>query len=431
MEPIEHIQQVKISECVIRNGFDLFDIVVIEPEFSKFNIINVILNIKDSNNLESNILDSNYYKIYGGSSLLQDEKLQLNTNLFVNNDIPFKLSYYHKILVCILNLTEEIVKKILNYTIEFKWYESNQLFIPNHFLGGYRMKWNSNLVYKIEPNENLDINLVFATGMLGLDKRVESYEENYDEDKKYYYYFDELKKIKLLNLSNIPPYNNSNQIYINKQINVYSEAKLVNYLTCNLTKLNQQNVVSETLKIPIQSIKLIPNELDVYESDNHLTWTSSPDAISNIYLLCDNTKYLIKNIILTLKTTKTNYRDDNPLNNNPNNIIINSKEEIFDLEFNLIDSGYKIAGLSSFLIIPTIGSFSIKLKIIFNSEHLKLNSIDELSELKPDNIDKLLPNDFWIKFDRYVFDAKPRIELAKNFNDYSEYPVIDLVEYYF
>lgn len=427
---MEYIQQIKISDCVLRNGFDLFDIVIFEPEFSKFNIKNVILTIKDSNNSESNILDSNHYKIYGGSSLLQDEKLQLNTNLFVNNDIPFKLSYYHKIIVCILNLTEEIVKQILDYTIEFKWYESNQLFIPNNFLGGYRMKWNVNSVYKIElePNDNSDLNLIFASGMLGLDKRVESYEENYDEDKKYYYYFDSLEKIKLLNLSNIPPYENSNQIYINEQINIYSEEKLLNYLTCNLTKLNLKNVVSETLKIPIQPIKLIQNELNDYESDNYLTWTSSPDAISNIYLLCDNTKYLIKNIILTLKTTKTSYRDDNPLNNNRNNIFIDSKEEIFDLEFNLIDSGYKIAGLSSFLVIPTVGSFSIKLKIIFNTKYPILNPFEELNS---DNIDKLLPNDFWIKFDRYVFDAKPRMELAKNLNNYSEYPVADLVEYCF
>ena len=145
-------------------------------------------------------------------------------------------------------------------------------------------------------------------------------------------------------------------------------------------------IVSERYKIPIQKLIKLNSNFQ-YKSINIIN--SSADAISNIYLLCDNLKYNVEKIILNLKTYDWG--------DNSHTFHIDT----FELEFAPNDLGYKVSGLNDFLVIPIISRFQVNLEIIFSTREEIIKSNDL-------NLDELFPIDFWIKLDRYFLEKEPR-----------------------
>ncbi len=415
---MEHTQQINILDCLIRNITGLFDLYIYDPEFAKSNVNTVSLCIKDSNNVESNILEDYDYKVYNNGSTLYYGKLKLNTHLFSYNNIPFSKMFNNKLYLCVFNLNKDIVEQIINYQIEFRWTEYFQ--IANNNNDFFEMDWKFNIhdeLSKEQPNK-----LRILGGLAGTTVNNEYFSKNFIESNMCIYSSDETNRYQIVNLTHIRNNSNTTDFY-NSELDVYSYEKLLSFTVMeagkckggypnnyddygnNLYKNKIFDIVSETYKIPIQKIIKLDNNFQ-YKSVNN--FNLNIDAVSNIYLLCNNSKYHVEKIILKLES----YEFIN------NNYIYNF--DTFDLEFVPNDFGYKVSGLSDFLIIPTIGTFIIILEITFSTQEEIYNSND---------LDKLFPIDFWIKLDRYCLNVDSRRNLARSKADYSEYPIVDLVDY--
>lgn len=428
---MEHIQQIKFSDYIERNCSGLFDIVILRPEFTKVNIKEVSLQLLDNDYLPSDKLENTQYNVYGGPSLIFSEKLKSNTHLFKYADIPFGELMYHKILFCLLNINKQTIEQIYDYTLEFKWVESTHVFVEYGWLG-YGIKWGFNYsdegnpgINEGEPEERVmgkcygpfEYTRNFRTlrigaGMIAPSAYYEKYSDDYIETNKNIYFIEEKRIYPLLNIAHTKPSDYSIG-FSDIPVDVYGQDKIVQLLKIVIPYNNPQNVnynwVSETYKIPIQKIKLLSesNPSNKFEFDLMKSYCGRPDAISNIHLLCDNTKYCIEKILFIAST--------------PSYKTVNN-EEVYDLEFELefdyTDYGYKVLGLSNLLVIPTICYSSYYFKVIFNtSNKFELNDIDSL-----------YPTDFFIKLDRYAINTNPRRWLAQKYNDYLEYPIAGLIE---
>ncbi len=411
---MEHTLQLNISDNIVRNHKGTFDIVFTNLEFQKFNIKNISLSLLNSDRVEFNLLDGNKYRFYAHSSLLYDGELKSNTHLFKYEDIPLSKVIYHKLIFVLLNIKKEIIEQIINYQIEFKWTESNKNFPDTGF--GYFMDWSCGLSeeYNLDINPNpLHLQLRFYAGLFATSKHFEFYTEKFIESSRNIFSYDETHLYQLINYNHIVKdnYINSTNFY-ESEIDIYSDNKLVKNLNHQNSivyddvnnKVKIYEVFSETFKVPIQKITKLENKFQ-YKSTNYL-WGFF-DGFSNIQLLCDNLKYNIEKITLIKKTISNN---------------LNINQDTFDLEFDLTDYGYKILGLSDFLIIPNLNSHTTILEITFNTQ-------EEIIILNSNNLDELFPIDFWIKLDRYCLYFDPRRFIAIRTNDYAEYPIIDLVDY--
>ncbi len=416
---MEHSSQNYILDNVVRNHSGTFDIILSNLEFQKFNIKNISLSLKNPDGVESDLLENCNYRIYTSSSLLFYGKFESNVNIFKYTNIPFSKLYLHKLVFVLLNINKETIEQILHYIIEFKWTESNNLFANNDFIG-FSMKWSFTKDTNSEVSENnqdTQLFIRFAAGMLGASEYFENYSENFIESNKNIYSSDETNVHQIINYNHLKDIGLIN--FYELELDVYSDGKLLKCLS-NQTEENKieeeskntnvkqkfYEAFSETYKIPIQKIIKLENNFE-YKSVNQL-WALS-DAFSNVCLLCDNSKYTVTNITLINKVV-TDFQNNIPIQT------VNT----FDLEFVLTDFGYKISGLSEFLIIPNILNHSVILEINFSTHEKIINS---------NNLDELFPIDFWIKLDRYCIDSIPRKKMFKDKDNYSEYPIVDLVDY--
>ncbi len=406
---MEHTSKLKISDCVVRNNYSTFDLVLTNLEFQKHNVKNVSLSVKNSDEVSCDLLEDNNYRVYAQGILLYDGKFTSGNHLFKYEDIPFSKIIFYNINIVFSNISEETIKKMLNYTIEVKWTESNIEFNSNDLhnindkdIGGYKMKWTTNL-----PTEDISNYLLILEGICGTSDYFESYSDNYIQSSKNICSSDETNQFELINFNNNINTNTLN--YYESEFDIYSNSKMIKYLVKEFKNQNNSEnklieAYSETYKIPIQKITVVDNLL--YTSTNYI-W-SGCDGISNIQLLCDNLKYKIVKITWM---TKTKFYD------NRNNLI--ERPNIYQLDFEPTDFGYKISGLDNFTIIPNVGGFiTSSINITFITQG---NIIDTI------NFDSTLPADFWIKLDRYTFDTNPRRNIAKDFYSYN--PTVDLTKY--
>ncbi len=418
---MQHTQQLNILDCVVRNISGTFDLYIFDPKFTRFNINIVSLCIKDSENIESNILENYNYKVYIAGAIIYNGKLKSNANLFSHENIPFTELYNQKLYLCITNINPDIIKQIINYKIEFKWAEFNFDFTGHNFDNNfYQMDWTLygagceqlstglDTINIADESTEQPVKLCFFDGLVGTSGTDEYYSENFINLNTHIYSSDQSNRYQLINLSHISD-NSDNSYLFNSEIDIYGCNKLVYLLvsSANFFKNKIFLIVSERYKIPIQKlIKLNSNYQ--YKSINIIN--SSADAISNIYLLCDNSKYNVEKIILNLKTYDWG--------DNSHTFHIDT----FELEFAPNDLGYKVSGLNNFLVIPIISRFQVNLEIIFSTREEIIKSNDL-------NLDELFPIDFWIKLDRYLLEKEPRRNLFNSRIDYSEYPIADLVDY--
>jgi hypothetical protein len=236
---MQHTQQINILDCVVRNISGTFDLYIFDPKFTRFNINIVSLCIKDSENIESNILENYNYKVYIAGAIIYNGKLKSNANLFSHENIPFTELYNQKLYLCITNIDPDIIKKIINYKIEFKWVEFNlQLAgynINNNF---YQMDWTLYGADCEQLSTSLDtinitdesteqaVKLGFFDGLVGTSRTDEHYSENFINSNTYIYSSDQSNRYQLINLSHISD-NSDNSYLFNSEIDIYGCNKLV------------------------------------------------------------------------------------------------------------------------------------------------------------------------------------------------------------
>ena len=444
-----------IRDIIKKNISDNFDILIYNPDFLQINLENAKVylygNHVDNTDNKLDLLDGLEYEILFSGSYVYQNIFKSGVNIFSKSNIPFSFNVFHKGFFIIYNLPNELVKKIYNYTLVIEYNLSIENFQHND---GYTMDWDSGI------NEtHLGINQFrFIGGMCGVSHNTSNnsgyisdnyYNQNHKiiaHDEDY-----ELNNYICLHLANLDESNNWVNGY-ESECNIYSIKKMLMMLIekkiPNL--LTGYETVSDNFKIPIWSGDFVKidnydvqdDTLNVLSNDktmksNMFKYTfndySKPDAISNIEFLCSNKKYIIKIIKIILCEQKKIINDNV---NNVNNFIINNHNNLnqvdyediyhkFDLEFDSTPNGYKILGLSNFLIIPTICSSNTKIEIEFELGNENISNVNNL-----DNLFDLNQIDFWLRYDRFCIDASPRRMLAQTFiiGD-EEYPIVDLTEY--
>ncbi len=424
---MEHTLQLNISDYIVRNYSGSFDIILTDLEFEKFNIKKLSLSLKNPDTNESDLLEDKVYRVYASGLLLYDGKFKSNTHLFKYEHIPFSKMYYNKIVFNLLNLSKETIKQIINYKIEFKWTESNEVFNPNCLTYGYKMKWSINLpneldyevINKVNNNMIEPLTLVFLSGMIGC-LCYEYYTENLIKSNIKIYSYDSTNKYQLLNINHIKEHEYLTNFY-ESEIDTLSVNKILTFFKEQSQKLSDNSVYSdkiyeiftETYKIPIEKLIKLKNNFK-YKSYNNLL--SNSDAFSNIHLLCDNSKYIVENITLVAKLIEFDSINKNP---------IKYQIDKLNLEFEPTDFGYKVLNLDNFSVIPNMQNNTTTLEITFSTQEeiIKLNNFNF-------NIDEYFPVDFWIKLDRYCLDTPLRRKMAINRSSESNYSIINLIDLY-
>lgn len=430
MDNNTHINEYIVKNHLIKNINLNWDIIIHKPEFLTKNISNVVFFLTNENGQKSLIFDGLLFRIIFNPQEIYVNLIKSDLNIFEYSDIPFEYIIYHEGFFVLENIPKEKIKLILDYKVNFIFTDSQILphYLPNVLPNEYIKQWNIG-IKENEPNKN---KLKILLGMVGCSYNSSQMDNNfYNQNHKIIYNSNNLTqnllKINYLNEKNnwVNEYENNFDIYsINNIINVLITKK--NSLICEFNQnlaigdFNQLNeyfeVISETLKIPINNI--CQKNTNVFISTN--TSLISTDGITNIIFLCDNNKYNILKISLDLKIKNVN------VNNNYNGD--NTENNIHELEFNVCEQGYIILGLSNFFIIPTMINISYTLIIEF-----EINNFNSSQDLILNNNNHILSNefdDFWIKYDRITMDTSVRNKLGKSKNDYVEYPIVDILDYY-
>lgn len=423
----------KIFDILEKNISDCFDILIFNPIFFTVNIENVQMYLLGEEGSLSNELDGLKYEIIISGSSIFYGIVSTGENLFKFGNIPFSYNIFHKALLIIYNLPNDIVKKILNYTIKFKY--NLDVNLPTYLTGQiptnpYEMKWNCG-IYETNEDKN---KLRFMGGMSGMsgmsfrpNHQTQYISDNYLENNKKIFYHDdnfENNKYLILNVSHLDNFNN----WVNdsnSECDVYSVNKLLDLIVHEKIPDGSDlfyTVISDTKKIPLWTGKFIRNDNDIIENKDKqiykykYSFYDKPDAISNIKFICDNNKYVFLDVRLFLS-------DIPKIGETVNGVAIYGDitfetEHEYELEFVPTEYGYVITGLNNFLIIPTINSIHTIIEIKFYLEN-KIN----------DNLLYENKTDFWIKYDRYIMDTVPRRNIAQDSLNWEEFPIIDLVEY--
>lgn len=429
-----------IKDIIKKNISDSFDILIYNPEFLTINLENAQLYLcekfdnKDISNNKLDLLDGLMYDILFAGKIVYQNIVKSENNLFTISNIPFGMNIFHKGVFIIYNLPNILVKKIQNYSLVFEYKLSTENFFFNNLLGGYEIDWNSGI------NEtHIGINKFrFLSGMCGVSHHSSNdctYISNayYDSNHKIFAHDEnfEFNNNIILHLDNLDSSNNWINGYLS-ECNVYCLNKILMIMLEKKTPIKNKNfeAVSDSIKIPIWLGDIFKQNQQNFYKYTYYDY-SKPDAISNIELLCVNTKYIVKNIKLTHSYTKNIIKtnDNNFINNGNNKLNRDDYEDIyytFDLEFDETPNGYKILGLSNFHVIPLLQSCVTKIEIEFvTGDEYNLNNFYNSDNLySPNQID------FWLKYDRYILDTKPRIKIGNIFCDYEEYPIIDLAEFF-
>jgi hypothetical protein len=454
MNDILHTTEYDIKNFLIKNIHLNYDIYIIKPEFLTKNISNAQFFLTDEFGNKSELLDNYIYKIVFKSSEIYTDTLKSNQDLFFYSDIPFEYIYYHIGCFILENIPTDIVKKILNYKINFIYTESQTLqhYLPIQSANPFSMKWNCG-IGEDKPEENM---LRIMCGMVGCTYNSKYIDENfYNRIHKFIYYSDNMEQ-NMLSLNYLD--NNNDWISgFEDEIEIYTIGK---YLYILATKQNQliqdfnnhiqnqnqnqnqnqiqiQNQLNESvnllscrLKIPINGICQNNDSNDdsgliKFISTNILY--SQADGLTNIMFLCDNNKYTINKVYLDRKLIKNKKTD-------MDEIIYEEIYEPYDMEFDKFEYGYKILGFGDFFLIPIISNHEVKIRIEFCVEknHINFDS-DNILFYDKSNHTNILSNlfdDFWIKYDGVLMGPKFRRALAQSEQDYDEYPIVNIMDYY-
>lgn len=404
----------KIKNYIVKNINLNYDIYISKPIFLTKNITNVKFSLVDNENNLSDLLENYIFDIIFASSIIYKNKFISNKDIFKYYNIPFELLIFHTGTLVIYDIPFELIKKILEYNIEITYGYFNY----NNMQYDFEMQWNIGLEEKNKDTNTLRI----MCGMIGCSKSNSLYDLDYNKNYIKNIYNNNNKNFGL-NISCIDK--EKNWIQYNK-FKSYSIDKIVYILSKeNNLENNFYDIVSETYKIPINKIKFINSNSNSdfkFNSFISSTFICCGDAIGNLKILCDNIKYKINKVSIIKYTIK----DINNINNK-----VEEKIEKFELEYDLFMNGYEILGMNDLFVIPTVAidKFIIEIEFNLNNTCLEINNcvLDDDNNIIFNKFN--LFDDFWIQIDRIVMNTNLRRNIAQSFNDYEEYPIIDISDY--
>ena len=393
-------EQYKISDVLINNSFETFNILIENPQFLQSYIFNVKFYLLDESGFESELLNLHLFKVIIGSPIYENILIS-DSDIFMNNNIPFSHAQLQNKIFIIYNISAELIKQIKFHTIKFIYTLSNEIYQDT-----FDISWNIGIHHE-EEDDNDDYNggykvknfLRFMGGFCGCSKTCEHYyidHDYYKKNKEIVVYDENYKTTKYYGIciNHLDLYNNwleNSQI----QCDIYSYQILLVILfnPDYKDKFDKYyNFCSDTIKISAN----FNDQMIVRLSYGQI------DGITNIFILCDNTKYLINeiNIIGEMKIKSTH--------DNIYEIVQHSQQ----LEFDLTNSGYKILGLSNFIILNTLKYQKISIQILF------------------DNSCQIISNDIFIKFTRIVMDTELRSNIARSNLEFDDDPTLNMIDYW-
>lgn len=406
---MEYTHEYNIADVIYKNPTETYDIFIYKPEFVSYNVKEVIFSLQDESGDISDLIDNFDYFIYCESSLLYKGKIEQNSNIFPVQDIPLSYIKYHTIMFVIKNIDTEFKTKIIDKKIVFRWTESNvypTLDPANPVLHQcINIKWNTGLEKDSEDNY-----LRITNNMVGTTLANYFIDEDYIEANSQLYTYNDTCKYLLFNVNHLDE-NYQYKPNSSNNFDYYCSGKLIELLLYKNKGIQFNSdlyvpIISETCKIQGEKItQIYPNtnaNLFKYQIRIPLIF-GGIDAISNIKLICDNSKYLVEKIYLIHTKCKV-------INNNYTYF-----EKTVDIEYKPETYGYKAIGMDNFLVSVTIFSKSCDVQIEFET---KTQLLDE--EL----------DDFAIVFDRICFDTVQRRNIGKNMDVIEEYYITDITDYY-
>ncbi len=402
---MEHTYSYNIQDLIIKNPFGQFDILIFNPEFIKYNIFEVKFNLQDNQGIVYELIDNLDYSIYN-SSLLFKGKTKSDTNIFSVQDIPLSYVKYHPIYMVIHNINLELKNNLVDKNLIFKWTESiayPQL-NPDDSHPDVEIQWNIGI-----ESDGFEYRLRIIQNHTGMNRKIyRQINEEYIKSSTELYVYNDSNKYLAFNINHLDEHNNYKpDAFAN--FDYYSGSNLLEELlrensTRHIDDPMHKGVISETCKItPTKYIELEQNNnLFRYRTRTTLCF-SYLDGLTNIKLICDNTKYLVKKINLhMIRTQKVN-----------NQII--QYESVDELEVKSEPYGYKVAGLDNYLVIITLCSLRTDIEIELDTGEKMFNK--ELDDLA-------------IIFNRMVFDQPIRRNLGKNLDYVEECYITDITDYY-
>jgi hypothetical protein len=441
-----HTNEYTIKNFLVKNINLNWDILIHKPEFLTKNISNVQFFLTDQNNCNSSILDNYLFKIVFNGSPIYTNYLKSNQDIFEYSDIPFEYIYYHQGVFILENIPKHIANSIMDYKINFIYSDSQtlQYFQANIQPISFEMKWNVGIKEE-KPNDN---KLRIMSGMIGcFYNSFYMEDEFYNQNHKIVFDSENLEhnivKINYLDEHNnwvsgyqneldVNTFSGSLNVLVSKKINLIQDFNKKNQnpnTNQGILPIVNENieVLAENFKIPLNGINFDNSNYAKFISTTLLSMPS--DGVSNIVLLCNNNKYTINKIYLDLVMI-TYKKMDNGDN------IYEETTNTYEMEFDINESeseheqGYKILGMSDFFVIPTIINNKTYLRIEFETNNLDLDFDTVLIFDDNNNILSDLFDDFWIKFDRLLMNTDVRKKLAQSSQDYEEYPIVNILEYY-
>ncbi len=401
---MEHTQTFSVQDILLLNPSELYDILIFNPEFVKFNVKEVKFSLQDESGNVLNLIDDLDYRVYNGS-ILNRGKTKSNTNIFPAQDIPFSYIKYHVIYVVIYNINLELKNIIADKKFIFSWTESNvhPALNPDDSHPHTSLKWNTGT----EP-DNYDIQLNFVSNMVGVNKVNYFIEDDYLNENGQLFAYNTQNKYLVFKVNHLDESFNYKPNGLTN-FDYYCYTKLLDLLLYRNKNIHTNSemytpVMSETCKVPFNKLTKL-EQIDStykYEIMTHLGF-GGIDAITNIKLLCDNIKFNVKKMSISCITNKK-------INND-----WGYQESVNDIEYTNKSFGYETIGLDNYLVIITMFSLRCDILVEISSEYeLAIEDLDEFS----------------IVFDRMVFDTVLRRNLANNMDIINEYYITDIADYY-
>lgn len=400
---MEHTCKYYITDNIHKNPSGLYDIVIYKPEFVNYNVKEVMFSLQDESEIKSELINNLDYLIIG-TALIYKGKTKSDSNIFPVQDIPLSYIKRHIIIMVIKNIDAELKDKIFNKKIVFRWTETNvyPVLNPDNSHTDVSIKWSTGLEQGVETNE-----LRIISNMVGIQTNILNFDKKYIEENSELHSYSDSCKYLLLNVNHL------DELYQYKpksldNFDYYCSDKLVELLLYK----NRGISINSELYVPLisETCKIFGRKINQINLDNLFKYQiKTPlhfdgiDAISNIKLLCDNSKYLVKKISLIQQKYKV-------INNNYTNF-----ENNVDIEYKSESYGYKAIGMDNFLVSITILSKRCDILIEFETNvQLLDNELD----------------DFVIVYDRMCFDVDQRKNLGLNMDVIEEYYITDITDYY-
>lgn len=399
---MEHSYSYDIQDIIIKNPFDQYDIFIFNPEFIKYNIFEVKFSLQDNQGIKYELINNLEYSIYNGSLLFRG-KTKSDSNIFPIQNIPLSYIKYHSIYMVIHNINLELKNILTNKKIIFKWTES--ITHPPLNIDNSHHDVDIEWITGIDP-DNINNRLRITHNMTGIQYNSYYMDENYIKHNSESYLNNSNKNL-IFNINHLDEYYNYKpDALINFDYYCFSKSlELLCYVNNNIhvNSPSYVEIISETCKItPRQYVHLGQNN-NIFKYKIKATLSFNSDSLTNIKLLCDNSKYLVKKInLLYLKNKKVNEQ-------------IIQYESVAELEVKSESYGYKVAGLDNYLVIITMLSLRTDIEIELDSE-------EKMTDQELDNLA--------IVFNRMVFNQSIRIKLSTNLDYIEEYYVTDIGDYY-